>query len=438
MLAWSDVGAFTGDGVLVSPIMAKHAGRRARQQRSSTTVARSAGWTPSLPEPQRNGAPSVGRKVSPTQRSRAPRAPVVIPTLRRARQATIHRYDHEILGVDSSCARLVGAAASDGPADGVVLAQPTGSARHRHRHRRQSRGSASTTRRRWPSPPVDEAVRNVVAVGADPDMVALLDNFSWGDPRRPSTLGELAAAVEGCCAAAYMYNAPFVSGKDSLNNEYIGNDGERHAVPPTLVITAVAHVPDANRCVTPDLAEAGNVLMLLGSTDSEFAGSHLDKVLGAPPVAGTAPAPDPDAPNRYRHLHAAMQAGLVAACHDVSEGGLAVALGEMCLAGRLGATIDVLPHDDLSTSLFSESLGRLVVEIEPRSVAAFKRIMDDECLEIGEVSESGMFRCPESNQFWSPISLMPSTTRPTPPTTDCRQRHEQGSRRRHRRAWHQP
>ncbi len=76
-----------------------------------------------------------------------------------------------------------------------------------------------------------------------------------------------------------MYDAPFVSGKDSLNNEYIGADGQRHAVPPTLVITAVAHVPDADHCVTPVLAEPGNVLVLLGTTDAEFAGSHLDLVL---------------------------------------------------------------------------------------------------------------------------------------------------------------
>jgi len=308
-----------------------------------------------------------------------------------SKATTIHRYDHEILG--STVIRPLIGAAGDGPADGVVLAEPL--AEHGIAigigvnpwygiHDPEAMAYAV----------VDEAIRNVVAVGADPDMVALLDNFSWGDPRRPSTLGELAAAVEGCCAAAYMYNAPFVSGKDSLNNEYIGNDGKPHAVPPTLVITAVAHVPDANQCVTPDLIEAGNVLMLLGSTEPEFAGSHLDKVYGAPPVAGTAPAPDPDAPNRYRHLHTAIQAGLVASCHDVSEGGLAVALGEMCLAGRLGATVNVLPHDDLSTSLFSESLGRLVVEIEPRSVAAFKRIMDDACLQIGEVNESGMLFLP--------------------------------------------
>ncbi len=111
---------------------------------------------------------------------------------------------------------------------------------------------------------VDEAIRNVVAVGADPDRVALLDNFSWGDPRRPSTLGELVAAVAGCCTAADLYQAPFVSGKDSLNNEYLGNDGQRHAVPPTLVITAIAHVPDADVCISSDLTAPGNVLLVVG------------------------------------------------------------------------------------------------------------------------------------------------------------------------------
>ena len=308
-----------------------------------------------------------------------------------SKATTIHRYDHEILG--STVVRPLIGAATDGPADGVVLAEPL--AKHGiaigigvnpwfGQHDPEAMAYAV----------VDEAIRNVVAVGADPDKIALLDNFSWGDPRRESTLGELAAAVEGCCAAAYMYNAPFVSGKDSLNNEYIGTDGERHAVPPTLVITAVAHVPDADRCITPDLVEPGNVLMLIGNTSSEFAGSHLDKVLGEPPNIGVAPAPDPDAPTHYRHLHAAMQAGLVVSCHDLSEGGLAVALAEMCLAGRLGASIDTLPHDDHATSLFSESMGRLIVEIEPRSAAAFIRVLDNQCLQIGEVSESGMLSLP--------------------------------------------
>jgi phosphoribosylformylglycinamidine synthase len=83
-----------------------------------------------------------------------------------------------------------------------------------------------------------------------------------------------------------------------------------------------------------------------------------------------------------------MRAGLIESCHDVSEGGLAVAIAEMCIAGRLGATIDVLPHDDLATALFAESCGRLVVEVQPQRVAAFLRVMDDRALRIGTVNDS--------------------------------------------------
>jgi phosphoribosylformylglycinamidine synthase len=191
-----------------------------------------------------------------------------------------------------------------------------------------------------------------------------------------------------------MYGAPFVSGKDSLNNEYVGADGQRHAVPPTLVITAVAHVPDADHCVTPDLAEAGDVLVLIGQTETEFAGSHLDLLQGAPAAVGVAPAPDPDAPETYRHLHAAIRAGLVVACHDVSEGGIAVALAEMCIAGRLGARVESLPHDDLVTSLFSESSGRLIAEVAPRSVDAFLKIMGRSAVRLGEVTADATLTIP--------------------------------------------
>jgi len=218
---------------------------------------------------------------------------------------------------------------------------------------------------------VDEAIRNVVAVGADPDRVALLDNFSWGDPRRPSTLGALIAAVDGCHDAAVAHRAPFVSGKDSLNNEYVGRDGQRHAVPPTLVITAIAHVADTGRTVTPELTEPGNVLLLLGTTAPEFAGSHLDLVHGAPDELGAVPQPDPSAPERYRRLHTAIRAGLVQSCHDVSEGGLAVALAELCIGGRLGAEVEALPYDDVTTAWFAESTGRFVVEVGAEDVEDF-------------------------------------------------------------------
>jgi phosphoribosylformylglycinamidine (FGAM) synthase-like enzyme len=151
-------------------------------------------------------------------------------------------------------------------------------------------------------------------------------------------------------------------------------------------------VPDADLTVTPDLAEAGNILLIVGDTDVEFAGSHLDKVRGEPKQPGVAPAPVPDAPATYRRLHAAIRAGLVESCHDVSEGGLAVAIAEMCIAGRLGATIDHLPHDDRTTALFAESSGRLVVEVQPRRVDAFVKVMDGRALVLGTVNDASILQ----------------------------------------------
>ena len=378
----ADIGAFTGDGKLVvrhgGTVVADidtaflHDGRPQRRMSAE------------LPDPNRSER--TGRTVEDP-------AATLLELLAHpniaSKAATIHRYDHEILG--STVVRPLVGAAADGPADGVVLADPAASDGLAigigvnpwyGLHDPEAMAYAV----------VDEAIRNVVAVGADPDRIALLDNFSWGDPRRASTLGELVAAVEGCCGAARMYNAPFVSGKDSLNNEYVGADGQRHAVPPTLVITAVAHVPDADLTVTPDLAEAGNTLLIVGDTDVEFAGSHLDKVRGEPNRPGVAPAPVPDAPATYRRLHAAVRAGLVESCHDVSEGGFAVAIAEMCIGGRLGATIDQLPHDDRTTALFSESSGRLIVEVQPRRVDAFVQVMDGRALALGSVNDASILQ----------------------------------------------
>jgi phosphoribosylformylglycinamidine synthase len=373
----ADIGGFTGDGQLTvrsggTPVLELttdflHDGRPRREMKAT------------MPKPVR--ASYVSRPVDDhrdallrllSHRNIASKADI------------IHRYDHEILG--ATVVRPLTGRMSDAPADGVVLADPTDTAGVAIGvgvnpwygiHDPEAMAYAV----------VDEAIRNVVAVGADPDRTALLDNFSWGDPRRESTLGELVAAVDGCCAASMAYRAPFVSGKDSLNNEYTGADGERHAVPPTLVITAVAHVPDVDRCVTPALCQPGNVLVLLGTTSREFAGSHLDLAVGAPLDLGSAPAPDPDAPARYRRLHQAMLEGLVASCHDVAEGGLAVALAEMCIAGRLGAHVAELPHDDFTASLFAESQSRLVVEVAETDLVRFGDVMHETIHVLGTVTE---------------------------------------------------
>ena len=104
---------------------------------------------------------------------------------------------------------------------------------------------------------IDEALRNLVAVGADPDQVSLLDNFCWGNPYLPDRLGGLVRCAQGCYDAAVAYDVPFISGKDSLNNEYNDVDGQRHAIPGTLLISAVGIVPDVHQTVTMDLKAAG-------------------------------------------------------------------------------------------------------------------------------------------------------------------------------------
>ena len=309
-----------------------------------------------------------------------------------SKAAVVHRYDHEIGG--ATLVRPLLGEGDRGHGDGVVLAAPdddhgiaVGIGVNPWYGLHDPEAMAAVV--------VDEAIRNVVAVGADPDRVALLDNFSWGDPLDAATLGELAAAVAGCCRAAIDHGAPFVSGKDSLNNTYVGDDGARHAVPPTLVITAIAHVPDVEACVTAELRAPGNVLLLVGRTGEHFAGSHLDLLRGAhrrpSPTAGATPQPDPGAPARYRRLHAAIRAGLVASCHDVSEGGLAVTVAEQCIASGFGASLDHTGHADLTTGLFAESSGRFVVEVAPDDVAAFSELVGDVTV-LGSVTADPVLR----------------------------------------------
>ena len=385
----TELGRFTGDGRLV----VRHQGEvvldldtkflhDGRPQRSLTAE---------MPRPHRVEPEGAGDRRRQAVPDADGAADVLVALLAHpniaSKGAIVHRYDHEILG--RTVVRPWCGPGFDGPSDAVVLADPElGHGLAVGVGVNPWFGELDAQHMAWAV--VDEAIRNVVAVGADPDRVALLDNFSWGDPRRPATFGQLVAAVEGCCAAALTYRAPFVSGKDSLNNEYVGTDGERHAVPPTLVVTAVAHLPDAAGTVSTALVAPGNLVVLLGSTRAELGGSHLDRVLGIhdslEPAACVVPAPDPGAPARYRALHHAMRDGLVAACHDVSEGGLAVALAEMALGGRLGLDVTATPHPDPLVAWFAESSGRLVCEVAPEHLARFTATVGEPVLVLGSVT----------------------------------------------------
>ena len=225
---------------------------------------------------------------------------------------------------------------------------------------------------------IDEAVRNCVAVGADPDRIALLDNFCWGNTERPETLGSLVLAAQGCHDLAIAYGTPFVSGKDSLYNEY-AHEGVSLAIPGTLLISAMGQVPDVRLCVTMDLKEPGNALLIAGMTRLELGGSHWALVRGL--VGGRVPKVDPALGlATFRAVHEAIRRGLVRACHDASEGGLAVALAEMAFAGGLGAEASLrdVPRDDDAAHdvplLFAESPSRFLLEVRPENVATVERI----------------------------------------------------------------
>ncbi|MDP6988407.1 MAG: phosphoribosylformylglycinamidine synthase subunit PurL [Planctomycetota bacterium] len=311
----------------------------------------------------------------------------------------VRQYDHEVQGFSALKPRV--GTRGDGPGDGAVLKPLADSPKA------LALGCGANPRYgllhpgRMAAAVIDEALRNVVCVGGDPDHTAILDNFAWGNCDEPDRLGALVLAAEACREAAVAYGTPFISGKDSLNNEYrIG--GRTIPIPPTLLVSALSVVPEVARVVSMDLKGAGNGLWLVGATRAELGGSHYFAALGLD--GGEVPAPDlARAPALLRTLHGALAAGCARACHDLSEGGLAVAAAEMAFAGDLGLALDLSAvgalepggaGDPDATLLFSESTTRFLVEVEPaaeeRWLAAMEgvplarvgRVLAEEVLEI--------------------------------------------------------
>jgi phosphoribosylformylglycinamidine synthase len=230
---------------------------------------------------------------------------------------------------------------------------------------------------------VDEAVRNVVAVGADPDRLAGLDNFCWCDPVQSAgnpdgdlKAGQLVRAAKALYETCVGYGVPLISGKDSMKNDAV-IDGVRISIPPTLLFSVVGKLDDARRAVSMEFKRAGDRVYVLGTTRDELAGSEYQARLGGhggrPPAVRA-----PEFLALYRGLHRAILDGCLASCHDCSDGGLAVALAESAFAGGLGLQLDLrrVPAEDLTRDdllLYSESAGRLVVSVPEGRVAAFER-----------------------------------------------------------------
>jgi phosphoribosylformylglycinamidine synthase len=243
---------------------------------------------------------------------------------------------------------------------------------------------------------VDEALRQVIAVGGNLKRVALLDNFSWGNPEKPDRLGGLVRAAQGCYDTAIAYETPFISGKDSLYNEY-GTEKESICIPPTLLISAMAVMENVARAVTMDCKQEGDLIYIVGTTYDELGGSHYYAVRGA--IGNRVPQVNPQRGKKVMDtLSVAMEKGFVQACHDCSEGGIGVAAAEMAFAGGLGMALNLgkvplgEPIARSDSVLFSESNTRFLVEVAAEDSRRFEQAMGEVIFAaIGEVTKGDRF-----------------------------------------------
>lgn len=226
----------------------------------------------------------------------------------------------------------------------------------------------------------DEALRNLLCVGADISRAAFLDNFCWGNPEDPAQLGALVQAAFGCSAASSGFGVPFISGKDSLYNQSRDVSGRELAIPGTVLISALAPVNDVRQALTMDIKGPGNPLYLIGWTSEEMGCSLYNQVCGS--AGGEVPEVEVrSALESFRAVQTAIAKGLVLSAHDLSEGGLAVAAAEMAFSGEFGARIDL---DEMARNshiycnevlLFSESPSRILLEAKPENEAALLKCL---------------------------------------------------------------
>jgi len=303
----------------------------------------------------------------------------------------IRQYDHEVQGT-SVLKPLVGSN-NDGPSDAAIIRPLLDSTmgviisngiNHKYGEIDPYWMAASN---------IDEVLRQIVAVGGDLKRVALLDNFSWGNTNQPDTLGALVRAAQACYDMATTYGTPFISGKDSLNNEF-EFEGETISIPHTLLISAIGIMEDVNQAISMDFKKADDLVYIIGNTWNELGGTEYFRMKGF--TGNNVPKVNPQQSKELMYkLSSATKKGLVEACHDLSEGGFGTAVAEMAFAGGLGATVHLgrmplgepMARDD--SILFSESNSRFLVEVAPENKDEFEKTMSTVNLAvIGQVSNS--------------------------------------------------
>ncbi|MFH1116504.1 MAG: AIR synthase-related protein [Pseudomonadota bacterium] len=319
-----------------------------------------------------------------------------------SKERLIRQYDHEVQA-GSVVKPLVGAD-EDGPGDAAVLRPLL------DRMRGIAVGCGIAPRYSdidtyWMMAAViDEAVRNIVAVGADPDHMAGLDNFCWCDPVKSEKtpdgeykLAQLVRANQALYDITTAYRIPCISGKDSMKNDY-GIGDTKISIPPTVLFSAVGIVPDVRKAVTSDFKRPGDLIYVLGTTRDETGGSEYFASKGR--IGNKVPkVVDPgSAIAMYRALHRAILDGLVRSCHDLSDGGLGTALAESAFSGALGAAVRLtdLPQEGVDrddVALFSETPCRFLVGVRQDARAGFEQALDGfPCACIGEAIEAQKLR----------------------------------------------
>jgi len=311
-----------------------------------------------------------------------------------SKEWVIRQYDHEVQG-GSILKPLVGIS-NDGPGDAAIIKPVLDSEMGVIISNGINPKYGDIDPYWMAASAVDEALRQIIVVGGSLRRVALLDNFSWGNPDKPDRLGGLVRAAQGCYDIAIAYGTPFISGKDSLYNEYEA-ENETICIPPTLLISAIAVMENVSRAVSMDGKKAGDLLYIVGTTNDELGGSHYYSVHGF--IGNRVPKVNPQRGKKLMDtLSAAMENGLVKACHDLSEGGIGVAAAEMAFAGGLGMVLylDKVPLGEPiarnDTILFSESNTRFLVEVASEDSQRFEQAMKGvKFAAIGQVTKNGKF-----------------------------------------------
>jgi phosphoribosylformylglycinamidine synthase len=297
-----------------------------------------------------------------------------------SKESVVRQYDHEVQG--GSVVKPLTGVVNDGPSDAAVIRPLLDSFEGIVVANGICPRYSDIDAYHMAAAAIDEAVRNAIAVGASLDRMAGLDNFCWCDPVRSEKtpdgeykLAQLVRANEALYAITTAYGVPCISGKDSMKNDYqIGET--RISIPPTLLFSTLAKMEDVRKAVTMDVKRPGDLVYVLGKTYRELGGSEWYALHGA--IGNDVPQVRTEtAKTLYEALSRAIRAGLVASCHDCSDGGLGMALAETAFAGGLGLEVDLksVPAEGIGRDdelLFSESQSRFVVTVHPDAREAFE------------------------------------------------------------------